>query len=84
MKLVCYFTNWSQYRPGVGKYVPENVDPNLCTHLIYAFSVISPTNELTTFEWNDDILYRAFNDLKHKWVALIQKLTELCASFTCT
>uniref|UniRef100_A0A3Q3A9Q9 Acidic mammalian chitinase n=1 Tax=Kryptolebias marmoratus TaxID=37003 RepID=A0A3Q3A9Q9_KRYMA len=63
-KLVCYFTNWSQYRPGVGKYVPENVDPNLCTHLIYAFSIISSSNELMTFEWNDEVLYKSFNGLK--------------------
>ncbi|XP_054601643.1 acidic mammalian chitinase [Nothobranchius furzeri] len=65
-KLACYFTNWSQYRPGAGKYVPENVDPNLCTHLIYAFSIISSSNELTTYEWNDDVLYKSFNGLKNK------------------
>ncbi|XP_021173859.2 acidic mammalian chitinase [Fundulus heteroclitus] len=65
-KLVCYFTNWSQYRPGLGKYTPENVDPNLCTHLIYAFSVISPSNELSTFEWNDEALYKSFNALKNR------------------
>ncbi|KAE8292982.1 Acidic mammalian chitinase [Larimichthys crocea] len=63
-KLVCYFTNWSQYRPGVGRYMPSNVDPNLCTHLIYAFSAISPSNELSPYEWNDDILYKSFNALK--------------------
>ncbi|CAJ1084730.1 acidic mammalian chitinase-like [Xyrichtys novacula] len=70
VKLVCYFTNWSQYRPGVGKYMPSNVDPHLCTHLIYAFSVVSPLNELTTYEWNDDVLYRSFNELKQRNPAL--------------
>ncbi|XP_041656287.1 acidic mammalian chitinase-like [Cheilinus undulatus] len=65
-KLVCYFTNWSQYRPGVGRYMPSNVDPNLCTHLIYAFSIISPSNELSTYEWNDDMLYKSFNELKQR------------------
>ncbi|CAG6021737.1 unnamed protein product, partial [Menidia menidia] len=63
-KLVCYFTNWSQYRPGAGRFLPENVDPNLCTHLIYAFSQISSSNELTSFEWNDEVLYKSFNELK--------------------
>ncbi|XP_026224645.1 acidic mammalian chitinase-like isoform X2 [Anabas testudineus] len=65
-KLVCYFTNWSQYRPNVGRYLPSDVDPNLCTHLIYAFSVISSSNELTTYEWNDDVLYKSFNELKNR------------------
>ncbi|XP_068453168.1 acidic mammalian chitinase-like [Clinocottus analis] len=65
-KLVCYFTNWSQYRPGVGKYLPANVDPNLCTHLIYAFSIISYSNELVPYEWNDDVLYKSFNELKNR------------------
>ncbi|XP_059188549.1 acidic mammalian chitinase-like [Centropristis striata] len=65
-KLVCYFTNWSQYRPGVGKYLPANVDPHLCTHLIYAFSIISNSNELSPYEWNDDVLYKSFNELKNR------------------
>ena len=34
-KLVCYYTNWSQYRPKEGKFVPEDIDPFLCTHIIY-------------------------------------------------
>ncbi len=67
-QLACYFTNFAQYRPGVGKYLPENVDPHLCTHLIYAFSIISKTNELSTFEWNDETLYKSFNGLKEKYV----------------
>ncbi|XP_071778732.1 acidic mammalian chitinase-like isoform X1 [Centroberyx gerrardi] len=65
-QMVCYFTNWSQYRPGQGKYMPQNVDPFLCTHLIYAFSIINNKNELVTYEWNDDILYKSFNGLKTK------------------
>ncbi|XP_075331864.1 acidic mammalian chitinase-like [Odontesthes bonariensis] len=63
-KLVCYFTNWSQYRPGAGRFLPETVDPNLCTHLIYAFSQIDSSNKLTAFEWNDEALYKSFNGLK--------------------
>ncbi|XP_063765852.1 acidic mammalian chitinase-like isoform X2 [Eleginops maclovinus] len=65
-QMVCYFTNWSQYRPGQGKYMPHNVDPFLCTTLIYAFSIINHANELVTYEWNDDVLYKSFNGLKTK------------------
>merc|ERR1712168_553727 len=63
-QMICYFTNWSQYRPNEGKYMPQSVDPFLCTTLIYAFSIINTNNELVTYEWNDDVLYKAFNDLK--------------------
>ncbi|XP_061074701.1 acidic mammalian chitinase-like [Conger conger] len=66
LEMGCYFTNWSQYRPGIGKYLPANVDPFLCTHLLYAFSILNHNNELTMYEWNDDVLYKAFNDLKKK------------------
>jgi chitinase len=33
----CYFGSWSVYRPGDGKFDIERIDPNLCTHGIYAF-----------------------------------------------
>nr|XP_014341447.1 PREDICTED: acidic mammalian chitinase-like [Latimeria chalumnae] len=61
--MVCYFTNWSQYRPGVANFMPENVDPCMCTHLIYAFASMS-NHEIAPYEWNDDVLYKAFNGLK--------------------
>ena len=64
---VCYHTNWSQYRPGVGKFWPENIDPYLCTHLVYSFARINRnTDTLAMYEWNDDKLYPRFNALKQK------------------
>ncbi|KAJ3602751.1 hypothetical protein NHX12_030499, partial [Muraenolepis orangiensis] len=62
--LSCYFTNWAQYRPGAGKYLPTDVDPCLCDHLIYAFAGMDG-NRLTTYEWNDEVLYRQFQALKN-------------------
>ncbi|XP_068453189.1 acidic mammalian chitinase-like [Clinocottus analis] len=46
--------------------MPLDIDPNLCTHLIYAFSGINEANELVTIEWNDDELYKSFNGLKQR------------------
>ncbi|NXU56941.1 CHIA chitinase, partial [Turnix velox] len=63
--LSCYFTNWAQYRPGLGKFMPDNIDPYLCDHLIYAFAGMN-NNEITTYEWNDETLYRSFNGLKNQ------------------
>ena len=45
-KVVCYFTNWAWYRPGQGKYKPENIDSDLCTHIVYGFAVLD-ANTLT-------------------------------------
>jgi len=40
-KIVCYFTNWATYRQGGdGKFDPEHIDPNVCTHIIYGFAVL--------------------------------------------
>ncbi|XP_060700996.1 acidic mammalian chitinase-like [Hemiscyllium ocellatum] len=64
--LVCYFTNWAQYRTGIGRFLPDNIDPFMCTHLIYAFAKMNTNHEITTFEWNDEVLYKTFNDIKKK------------------
>ncbi|XP_053382557.1 probable chitinase 10 [Mercenaria mercenaria] len=69
LRRVCYYTNWAQYRNGVGKFYPENVDPSLCTHVIYAFAKMVG-NHLAAFEWNDEStpwmkgMYERFHDIK--------------------
>lgn len=62
-KLVCYFTNWSQYRQEPARFMPKDVNPSLCTHLIYAFAGMT-NHQLSTIEWNDEKLYAEFNALK--------------------
>ena len=68
-RIVCYHTNWSQYRPGAQKFFPENIDPSLCTHIIYSFAKFVDY-ELAAYEWNDENmdwskgLYQKTVDLK--------------------
>ena len=50
--MVCYYENWAQYRPGVQAMRPKDIDPYLCTHIVYAFARVVD-NELLTYEWND-------------------------------
>lgn len=64
-KLVCYYTNWAQYRDGLGSCLPDAIDPFLCTHVIYSFANIS-SNEIDTWEWNDVTLYKTLNTLKNR------------------
>ena len=34
------FTNWAFYRKEGGKYTPDDIDINLCTHIVYGFAVL--------------------------------------------
>lgn len=35
-------TNWAWHRLREGKYVPEDIDPKLCTHIVFAYAVLDP------------------------------------------
>lgn len=52
-QVVCYYTNWAQYRPKHGKFVPEDIQPDLCTHIIFAFGWLKK-NKLSSYESNDE------------------------------
>lgn len=54
--MVCYVGTWAVYRPGRGSFTIENIDPTLCTHLIYSFVGLNVTH--------DDI--RSLGELKEK------------------
>ncbi|XP_036220239.1 probable chitinase 10 isoform X2 [Bactrocera oleae] len=53
MKIVCYYTNWSQYRVKIGKFVPEDIPADLCTHIIFAFGWLKK-GKLSSYESNDE------------------------------
>ncbi|KAI5723130.1 hypothetical protein M8J76_001722 [Diaphorina citri] len=68
-KVVCYYTNWSQYRTKIGKFQPEDIEPDLCTHIIFAFGWLKK-GKLSSFESNDETkdgkvgLYERIEQLK--------------------
>lgn len=65
--IVCYLGSWSTYRPSLAKFTPENINPFLCTHVIYAFAGLSSKYELKPFDSYNDITqggYRKFTSLK--------------------
>lgn len=70
-RIICYTTSWSQYRPDLARFLPEDIDPFLCTHLIYSFVKLNGTN-LAPVEWNDESsdsftgMYERITNLKTK------------------
>uniref|UniRef100_A0A8C6UU95 chitinase n=1 Tax=Neogobius melanostomus TaxID=47308 RepID=A0A8C6UU95_9GOBI len=74
-KLVCHMTNWAQYRPGMAKFTSDNIDPFLCTHVVYALVTINSFNQITPIEWNDEQQFVQLNNLKHVNPALKTLLT---------
>ncbi|XP_056128867.1 acidic mammalian chitinase-like [Lampris incognitus] len=74
-RLVCHMTNWAQYRPGIAKFTSSNVDPFLCTHVIYTMATINNFNKLIPVELNDDQQYRSLNNLKSINPALMTLLS---------
>jgi len=67
---VCYFTNWSQYRSGKARFVPENIDASLCTHVVYCFARLDRENHLSMVEPNDGEMYNRTMALKKKYPKL--------------
>jgi len=50
LMMVCYFARLARFRNGIGKFGPEDIDPRLCTHIMYAFVNLTESFELAPFE----------------------------------
>ncbi|XP_050554437.1 acidic mammalian chitinase-like [Spodoptera frugiperda] len=71
--VICYYGTWATYRDGLGKFDVENIDPHLCTHLIYAFAGINENGTLKSLDPSLDLPdgggrdnFGKFNALKKK------------------
>ncbi|KAL0278401.1 UNVERIFIED_CONTAM: hypothetical protein PYX00_000231 [Menopon gallinae] len=53
-RFVCYYGSWSVYRHGPAKFEIENIDPTLCTHLVFAFVGLNRDGTVKIIDrWND-------------------------------
>ncbi|KDR12054.1 putative chitinase 2 [Zootermopsis nevadensis] len=54
--VVCYVSTWSVYRVGRGSWSLDNLDPTLCTHLVYAFAGLdNRTNTIRSLDEYHDL-----------------------------
>uniref|UniRef100_A0A8D3AJE5 chitinase n=1 Tax=Scophthalmus maximus TaxID=52904 RepID=A0A8D3AJE5_SCOMX len=69
-RLVCYYNSLAENRAEDGKFTISDIDPNKCTHLVYAFSDIN-VNELVPKSTADQQRYLLFNGLKFRFSTMV-------------
>jgi len=62
--LGCYYGAWAQYREGLGEFTPLNYEPGYCTHVFYAFTVMSNEFKLVNFDPKDDEGFQDWANIK--------------------
>lgn len=45
MNVYCYYASWGAERPDHAKVAGDDLDPNLCTHIFYAFLSLEQEND---------------------------------------
>lgn len=59
--VACYLGSWAIYRPDFGKFEIEDIDTNLCTHVIYTFAGLNETtNQMIPLDPIYDITNRGY------------------------
>ncbi|NP_001036034.1 chitinase 13 precursor [Tribolium castaneum] len=54
-KVICYYASWGAQRPGNGQFVPEDINPDLCTHINYAFVGLDKDCNIQVLDEENDI-----------------------------
>nr|CAD7461788.1 unnamed protein product [Timema tahoe] len=54
-RVVCYFDSWSLTRTGDDQYRIEDIDPSLCTHVIYAFADLASDGTIRVGDPSTDL-----------------------------
>ena len=73
-KIVCYFSGWAIYRKEPMKFGASQVDPQMCTHIIYSFAGLdNSTLQIISLDPEADIEQGGYKDV----IALKDKNPDL-------
>ena len=69
--MVCYYGSWAVHNKGKDKFDVEDIDPFVCTHIIYAFAILDENSTIQPLDPCNDLdenggngAYRRFTGLK--------------------
>ncbi|KAG5666071.1 putative Chitinase ChiA, partial [Polypedilum vanderplanki] len=72
-KIVCFWGTWATYRQGYGKFDVENIDPTICTHIIYSFLGASSNGDVKYLDSYLDLSDNFGRGYIDKFIALKSK-----------
>ncbi|XP_066937421.1 chitinase-3-like protein 1 [Macrobrachium rosenbergii] len=78
--MVCYFGSWAKYRWGDGTFDVENIDPAICTHIVFGFAGIDEaTHEIQPLDPYNELCENWGKCAYDRFTALKEKNTNLQA-----
>ncbi|XP_062314108.1 histidine-rich carboxyl terminus protein 1 [Osmerus eperlanus] len=92
-RLVCYVTSQTQPHPDVPSFHLDQVDPLLCTHIIYASLDLAPDDHILPFSSEDQEAWISLSSLKDsnpdlkmllaigRWTSITTRLLEIASDF---
>uniref|UniRef100_A0A182UA49 Uncharacterized protein n=1 Tax=Anopheles melas TaxID=34690 RepID=A0A182UA49_9DIPT len=63
-KVFCFFDNKATYRMGDGKVTVEDINPNLCTHIVYSSITLTSTGSIKLLDSYADVTNGGFTRFK--------------------
>jgi len=61
-RIVCYYGSWATYRPGNGQIKVNDINPYLCTHIIYSFIGLNDDGEVKILDTFNDLTNGGFKN----------------------
>ncbi|XP_013176361.1 PREDICTED: probable chitinase 2 [Papilio xuthus] len=69
--VMCYLATWATYRPGEGKFDLTDLDPSLCTHVVYIFAGLD--ENMMTIKSIDSALEKGYSNAGYQSLAKLKE-----------